>query len=116
MAEGQAAGKHAAVALITRPLRMRHATTRIRRLWEAGVVVVPASILASLEPHGHSLLDFEHIIAKGRVVDDFTQKEDRRTHVYVVVGLTVDGHPARFTIEIRGRRGKVAGFTWLAAR
>lgn len=95
---------------------MRYATRRVQGLWEAGAVIVPAPILAALGKHGHSLLDFEHMIAKGKVLDYFTDKEDTTNRVYVVVGVTVDGHPARFSVEVQGKRGKIASFTWLATR
>ena len=83
-------------------------------MWETGTVVVPASILAALERHGHSLLDFEHMVTRGRVIDVATDREDKKTRVYEVIGSTIDGHPARFAVHVRRSRGVVAQFTWLA--
>lgn len=104
------------VTAITRPLAMRYALQRVQRLLETGTLRIPLPLRQRMEAHGVSRQDIEYMVAKGRVTELKTKAEDKRFRVYKIVGLTIEGEPAAFTMDVRKGLGVVTRFSWPARR
>ncbi len=81
------------------PLRPEKAAQRIRTLWREGLVTWSPHAEQRLSDRGLNMLDVEHLVRYGRVVEHSRPGASWR---YTLRGTTMEGKPASVVIEMGG--------------
>lgn len=82
-----------------RPLSPRRAMERIRTLWKGGLVEVLPHAQTRMRQRRIAMLDIEHVIRQGHVVENSKPGQLWR---YKVAGTSVDGERLACVVEIDG--------------
>lgn len=94
-----------------RPLSYRRAMERIRTLWNEGLVEIdPYHAQVRMRERGFDMLDLEHLIRYGRVVE---HSKPGRLWRYKVEGTSVEGERAACVVEIKGHRIVIVTVEWI---
>ena len=113
-------GEVARVIAITRPMRMKYLMRRVLRIYEDGTFswsVRFAGKAVTLKEAGIDNLDLEHLLHTGTIISEAAVRSSILRGApaacrYVIGGLSVEGKPAKYTVEVTGARAIVTDFEW----
>jgi|GEM_PF-6998505 len=114
----EAGGGAAKVIPLTRPVRLRHAMRKLRALCEHGRITWSIRLGAELAKYGLDVMDLEHLFETGSIIEEEVRPKGKvlaaggPVRVFVIGGLSADGLPAKFKVEVRGRIGVILEFEW----
>jgi len=97
------------------PISLCRRRRKCRTLLESGSLTWEQSVIRKMrKSRDFDPQDQEHLVETGSVTDFGTnEKEGEKVRWHTMNGVTVEGMPAKFTVEVRGHRGTVTEAEWL---